>query len=164
MKQCRFCLENIHESAEACSHCGNWQPSPEEINFAYKEVAARMARNKMEYIRVVPFLFLFVIVILSLLRFDSDVSQTKSSLDKALISLSFLTLVLFLVRDNMFRQYLDKTIFEEAVTIDQLLHKRLKELQIRKSQSYTRMLVIVVCTLILLLIFSNAKILGNFFP
>lgn len=159
MKQCRFCLKNIHESAEACSHCGNWQPSHKEINFTYKEVAARKARNKMGYIRIIPFLFLFIIVILSLLRFDpNSSSDTKSALDKALTILSFLTLVLFLLRYNIFRQYLDKTIFEEAVTIDQLFHERLKELQIRKPQSYTRMLVIVVCILILLLIFTNARI------
>lgn len=164
MKQCRFCLENIHEFAEACAHCGHWQPSPEEIKSAYQEVATRMVRNKMIPIKWAPLSFLVVIFILEIF---------KGALNKPFLYPLFLVtqIVLFVIalillasflwnRKRLHYQYLEKTTFEEAIEVDKLLYKRLMETQIRKSQPYTRTLLIMVCILILLLVFTNAKIWG----
>jgi len=151
MKTCYFCLENIYESAEACSHCGQWQPSLEEVNYTYKKVAAKIALNKMGITWFGPLILSFVLVIVARLI---PILKGKMTFITLIVSAFFLSLFLIF---NLFRQYLDKTIFEEAVKIDQLLHISLKELQIRKSQSYARMLVIIVC--MLLIIFIIAKIL-----
>lgn len=159
MKPCRFCLENIHESAEACAHCGNWQPSPEEITSAYRAVIRRKAWNGNPWIA--PCILLFVLVILSSVYFKSTISaEEKSQIALIQIVLFFLTFVLFFVRCNMFQQLLDLTAFHHVVTLDHPLHQELKQRQMRKASSYNKTLVVMVCILILLLIFTNAKIFG----
>jgi len=169
MKQCRFCFENIHDFAEACAHCGHWQPSPEEVNSAYQEVATRMAHAKMKDARLAPLGFLFAIVILE--GFKSGLN--KPSIEsyrffleplfwgtQIILFFSALVLLFLWSSNDLYKQYLNKITFDEAVAIDELHHKRLKELQITKSQVSTRTLVILVCILILLLIFINARIWG----
>lgn len=123
-----------------------------------------MARSKMGLIRFAPFVLSIAFIIISFVLSSklglSLSSEAKSDISTFQVILFFGVLVFFFFRRNILRQYLDKTIFEEAVTIDQLLHKRLKELQLKKSQFYTRILVIIVCILVLLLIFTGAKIFG----
>lgn len=118
----------------------------------------------MGLIRFAPFVLSIAFIIISFVLSSklglSLSSEAKSDISTFQVILFFGVLVFFFFRRNILRQYLDKTIFEEAVTIDQLLHKRLKELQLKKSQFYTRILVIIVCILVLLLIFTGAKIFG----
>lgn len=143
MKQCRFCLENIHESAEACSHCGNWQPSPETVQIAYSVVAERMARNRMGSKRALFLLWIPLGTLGSALiaissSFDSPIVFIVSSL---FLLLSFI--LPFFIKHNLFQQYLYKIVFENAVELDRLLHQELRQWQISKPRSYTRTLVIL---------------------
>lgn len=164
MKQCRFCLENIQEFAEACAHCGHWQPSPEEIESAYKEVATRMARDKMIPVKWAPSTFLFFIIVSEVFKrvlnkpfFDPLFLGTQI----VLFVIALVLLVSFLwERSRLQYQYLENTTFEAAVEIDKLLYKRLMETQLRKSQPHARTLVVMAWIIILLLIFTNAKIWG----
>jgi hypothetical protein len=141
MKQCFFCLENIHESAEACGCCGNWQPSADEISSAWKAVLG--ARVGLPIAPFLVFLLFFVILI---------ASSEVASLD-VVVGVLVWVVVPFIFARNMYRQRRDIDVFANAVELDHLLQQELKARQLKKSRSLAPMLVTI--GILILLAVSN---------
>lgn len=141
METCRFCLENIHEIALTCSHCGYWQPNKTEIADEYRKVLiAReqeiLGTKKWRTLFIFwPFAFLLCIGG-SITMFVKFPSIPVAIISLIIIAVSCILNASFMALNNIFRR---KIVFEEALLLEERLNnnlkKRFRELQVRRDRS-----------------------------
>ena len=141
MKLCRFCLESIHDLAEACGHCGQWQPSLKEISYRYREVALSMARSKMgAWAFKIPFILSLLFGVFFILPVAIIVFSEAPIVSIFVLPFAFLP---FGWRNKLLQRSLYKTVFDNAIELDKLLQEKLKEAATPKPQSFTKALVVM---------------------
>lgn len=149
MKTCSFCLENIHEFAEACRHCGHWQPNDSEINDAHEKILTKLAKQDMTSRGWMIFWGIAMIAML-LIYLNDNLGMHSEWIPKFMVAM---VLILFFLRWLYKRKTVNKhramIYFKYPVAIDFLIQQRLKERQIKKFY-YPRVTLLVLGILVLL--------------
>lgn len=171
MERCRFCLENIEEEAFSCKHCGQLQPTKEEINSAYRHVLSTLVKEtlgekkwkRVNFLRRVAifsfylFVVLFIVFGITYMFKLSWIDGLTGTIWGSLFVSFFLMLLSGTFGGGTISKYRTKLVFEKALLIEERLQNKLREMQIKKLQPYKSLSQssLVILGVLLLLAISN---------
>lgn len=168
MGKCHFCLELIPEEAFACKHCGQLQPTKEEINSAYRLVLSTLTKETMGedkwkralFLRCIA-IFSFFLLLILFIALGINYMFKPSFLDGLMGVVwgsLFVSLLLVVFGGTLgggtITKHETKIVFEKALLIEEHLQKKLGEMQIKKLQNHKSLSQSSVIILGVLLLFA----------